>query len=96
MVLLFSLLSACSLSLNRASIYWALSLVFSIFMSVRSLSGTRDLPAPDLARAVECPAPDPENSYSSEEFLLPLEVRDGGSCMPEGLLVAVGPKARFF
>jgi hypothetical protein len=60
-----------------------------------SLSGvTRDLPATDyLARAVECPA-EAENSYSSEEFLLPREVREAGGCVPEGLL-ATGPNAWF-
>jgi hypothetical protein len=69
-----------------------LSLVFSVFIS-GSLSGVkRDLPAVDyLARAVECPA-DAENSYSSVEFLLPREVREGWGCIPEGLL-ATGPNA---
>ena len=53
---------------------------------------TRDFPAADyLARAVECPA-EAENSYSSEEFLLPREVREGWGYIPEGLL-ATGPNA---
>ena len=72
----------------------ALSLVFSALMSDSVAEGVRFLPAADcLARAVECPA-EAENSYSSEEFLLPREVREAGGCVPEGLL-ATGPNAWF-